>query len=75
MIETPLTDLIISTPDARAFHTTNLRQNPTHYPLLARLIGGNGIAWLQENWGARVWYVTMVKIRNLVRLSPYHRLK
>jgi len=31
------------------------------------MIGGTGIAWLQENWGARVWYVTMVKIRNLVR--------
>jgi len=33
------------------------------------MIGGTGVAWLQENWGARVWYVTMVKIRNLV--SPH----
>jgi translocator assembly and maintenance protein 41 len=63
----PLTDLIVSTPSARNFHRINLRQNPSHYPLMARIIGSGGITWIQENWGARVWYVTMVQLLGKVR--------
>ncbi|WRT64727.1 uncharacterized protein IL334_001661 [Kwoniella shivajii] len=57
-----LTDLLISTPSAIDFHTINLRQNPSHYPLHARLMGAGRIAHVQENWGAGVWYVTDVKL-------------
>jgi translocator assembly and maintenance protein 41 len=63
-----MTDFLLSTPDLAKFHTANLRQNPSHYPLTARLLGGGRIAWLTDNWGAEVWYVTMVKIKGLVCL-------
>jgi len=63
----PLTDFLFSTPSPASFHTTNLGQNPSHYPLYARLLGGRALGWLQETWGAGVWYVTMVKIHGIVR--------
>ncbi|WWD21524.1 hypothetical protein CI109_106010 [Kwoniella shandongensis] len=61
----PLTDFLLSTPSAVDFHTTNLKQNPSHYPLYARLMGGERIAWAQESYGAGVWYVTMVNVNGL----------
>ncbi|KAK8847438.1 hypothetical protein IAR55_005296 [Kwoniella newhampshirensis] len=61
----PLTDFLLSTPSAVDFHSVNLRQNPSHYPLYARLMGGEGVAWAQENFGAGVWYVTMVNVNGL----------
>ncbi|WWD00626.1 hypothetical protein V866_007561 [Kwoniella sp. B9012] len=60
-----LTDLLLSTPSSIDFHTLNLRQNPAHYPLHARLIGAKGIAHIQERWGAGVWYVTDVNINGI----------
>ncbi|WVQ98103.1 hypothetical protein IAU59_005225 [Kwoniella sp. CBS 9459] len=62
---TPMTDLLISTPSATEFHSTNLRQNPSHYPMYARLMGGAGIGWAQEKLGAGIWYVTMVEINGI----------
>ncbi|WVF69754.1 hypothetical protein IAT40_004533 [Kwoniella sp. CBS 6097] len=62
---TPMTDLLISTPSATDFHQVNLRQNPSHYPLYARLMGGAGIGWAQEKLGAGIWYVTMVEINGI----------
>ncbi|OCF76975.1 hypothetical protein I204_02684 [Kwoniella mangroviensis CBS 8886] len=60
-----LTDLLLSTPSPIDFHTLNLRQNPSHYPLHARKMGAKGIAHVQERWGAGVWYVTDVKINDI----------
>lgn len=62
----PLTDLLIATPDAEVFHKINLAQNPGHYPVYARWMGGKGVGWVQEKWGAGVWYVTMVDINGVV---------
>ncbi|KAL7420032.1 Mitochondrial translocator assembly and maintenance protein 41 [Cryptotrichosporon argae] len=58
----PLTDFILATPSAAAFHTANIRQNPDHYPLYARVLGGRAVGWAQERWGAGMWYVTNVGI-------------
>lgn len=63
--EPPLTDFLISTPSAYEFHRINMRQNPSHYPLYARLMGARAVAGVQETLGAEVWYVTMVKIGDL----------
>ncbi|WWC86869.1 uncharacterized protein L201_001748 [Kwoniella dendrophila CBS 6074] len=60
-----LTDLLLSTSSPVEFHTINLRQNPSHYPLHARLMGPGGIAHVQENRGAGVWYVTDVKVNGI----------
>ncbi|WVW78409.1 hypothetical protein I302_100363 [Kwoniella bestiolae CBS 10118] len=60
-----LTDLLLSTPSPIEFHSTNLRQNPSHYPLHARIMGAKGIAHVQEQWGAGIWYVTDVNINGI----------
>jgi translocator assembly and maintenance protein 41 len=61
-----MTDFLLSTPSLPEFHISNLRQNPSHYPLIARISGGERIAWLTDHWGAGVWYVTMANIGGLV---------
>ncbi|CAK9782480.1 mitochondrial matrix Mmp37 [Cutaneotrichosporon oleaginosum] len=61
----PLTDFIIATPSARAFHAANLKQHPSHYPLYARLIGPGALSWMTDKLGAGLWYVTMVKFGDL----------
>lgn len=69
MQKAPMTDYLLSVPDTKAFHSANMRRNPSHYPMTARTLGAAATGWLTENWGAGVWYVTMVRIRGLVRLT------
>lgn len=56
-------------PSPVEFHNANLRQNPSHYPLYARLLGAGPVAWLQEKWGASMWYVTNVRVQGMVSPS------
>jgi len=58
----PLIDFLIATSHPSHFHSINLARNPSHYPLLARWLGSDVIARIQENWGAGVWYATMVQV-------------
>jgi hypothetical protein len=69
-----MTDFLLSTPSPAEFHTSNIRANPSHYPLYARLLGGSAVAWLQDRWGAGIWYVSMVRVHNLVRDDVYPSL-
>lgn len=66
-----MTDFLLSTPSPTQFHTSNIRSNPSHYPLYARLLGGSAVAWLQDRWGAGIWYVSMVRVHDLVRDDVY----
>jgi translocator assembly and maintenance protein 41 len=61
-----MTDFLISTPEPVEFHKDNLRLNPSHYPFWARMAGPKTIASVQDEYGAGVWYVTMVNMRGLV---------
>ena len=65
-----MTDFLISTSDPLAFHKENLQVNPDHYPFWARQAGAGVVTRVQEDYGAGVWYVTMVNIQGLVRTSP-----
>lgn len=62
-----MTDFLIATPDPLAFHTDNLARNAAHYPTWARIAGSGRIARVQEDYGAGIWYVTMVTVNGLVR--------
>lgn len=62
-----MTDYLVSVACTTTFHRANMRRNPSHYPMTARIIGAAAVGWLTEHWGAGVWYVTMVRMRNLVR--------
>jgi hypothetical protein len=61
-----MTDFLVSTSDAVSFHAENLKTNPSHYPLWARIAGPRTVASVQETMGAEIWYVAMVNIKGLV---------
>jgi translocator assembly and maintenance protein 41 len=69
----PLIDFLIATSHPSHFHSINLARNPSHYPLLARWMGSDVIARVQENWGAGVWYATMVQVEGQVSTRQAHR--
>ena len=64
----PMTDFLIAAPDPLAFHTDNLARNASHYPTWARIAGPGRVARVQEDYGAGIWYVTMVTVNGLVRV-------
>lgn len=61
-----MTDLLISVSDPLSFHRQNLLKNPSHYPLWARVAGANSVVRVQEEYGAGIWYVTMVQLGGVV---------
>lgn len=52
-------DLIYCVDDANAWHKTNLLMNPSHYSGL-KYLGYNSVASFQENYGAKVYFNTLV---------------
>ena len=64
-----MTDFLISTSDPLTFHRHNMQDNPTHYPYWSRKAGAGIVSRVQEDYGAGVWYVTMVNIHGLVGLD------
>jgi len=61
-----MTDFLVSTSDPLSFHRENMQSNPDHYPSWSRLAGAGVVTRVQEDYGAGVWYVTMVNIQGLV---------
>lgn len=59
-------DFIFATSYPSHFHAVNLQHNPSHYPAFARWLGSDYITKVQE-WGAGIWYATMVDVDGQVR--------
>lgn len=56
-------DLILAVDDPFDFHIKNCAANPTHYSFLRKLPGGGkAVARIQENFGAKVYYNTLVPL-------------
>lgn len=56
-------DLVLAVDDPVDFHVKNCGKNPGHYSFLRRLPGGGkAIANIQESFGAKVYYNTLVKL-------------
>uniref|UniRef100_A0A0N5B2L3 Phosphatidate cytidylyltransferase, mitochondrial n=1 Tax=Strongyloides papillosus TaxID=174720 RepID=A0A0N5B2L3_STREA len=55
-----MVDFIVVTNDPLNFHKNNMSQNPDHYSLLRRF-WPKRITKIQTNYGARVYYNTLVK--------------
>ncbi|TYZ68976.1 hypothetical protein PybrP1_000210 [[Pythium] brassicae (nom. inval.)] len=58
-----LLDLVFAVDDPVAWHAANLERNSGHYSLL-RLLGARGLADFQENYGAGVYYNTLVPLQS-----------
>lgn len=52
-------DFIIVVRDSQAWHQVNMVQNPKHYSAL-RHGGPHFISGVQENWGAKVYFNTLI---------------
>ncbi|CAL7942889.1 unnamed protein product [Xylocopa violacea] len=59
---TNMVDLIFVVRNVNQWHEENLKLNPKHYAQPLRLFGHRAITNVQENWGAKIYYNTLVKI-------------
>jgi Phosphatidate cytidylyltransferase, mitochondrial len=59
--EAPMIDMVMATPNAAQWHSDNLALNRHHYSLLGSL-GGTGLARIQEDMGAGIYYNSLVPI-------------
>ncbi|KAK0171860.1 hypothetical protein PV328_005253 [Microctonus aethiopoides] len=57
-------DLIFVVRNSSYWHTENLAKNSHHYALPLRYLGPNIVAKVQENWGANIYYNTLIKTTN-----------
>ena len=54
-------DLVLAVDDPKAFHRENIKLNPKHYSFL-RHLGPQVLSGIQENFGAKVYYNTLVPV-------------
>lgn len=57
-----MVDLIFVVHNVNQWHAENLKLNPKHYAQPLRFLGHRAIANVQEKWGAKVYYNTLVKM-------------
>ena len=55
-----MTDFIFAVHDTELWHKENLAKHPSHYSTMARLMGPSAIRKCQEEWGARLYFNTLV---------------
>lgn len=67
-------DLIVAVDEPTEFHKENLAMNPTHYSFVRRF-GAKVIAGIQQNFGAKVYYNTLVPIDDGANLIKYGVIK
>lgn len=56
-------DFIFCVENSHRWHGANIEQNPSHYSAL-RYLGKGFVARFQENWGAKVYFNTLVEIKD-----------
>ncbi|KOX67877.1 Mitochondrial translocator assembly and maintenance protein 41 like protein [Melipona quadrifasciata] len=55
-------DLVFVVRNVNQWHAENLKLNPKHYAQPLKLFGHKAITNVQEKWGAKVYYNTLVKM-------------
>lgn len=55
-------DLIFVVRNPYQWHSENMRRNPDHYAQPLRYFGHKAVTNLQETWGAKVYYNTLIKM-------------
>jgi mitochondrial translocator assembly and maintenance protein 41 len=64
----PMLDFIFAVTHPGHWHSINLQQNPSHYPLHARMLGSDFISRVQEV-GPGVWFNAYVVVNGHVMIS------
>lgn len=53
-------DLVFVVKNTRQWHKDNMQQNPDHYAQMMKWLGYKVVANVQETWGAKIFYNTLV---------------
>ena len=61
----PMLDFMFAVTHPDHFHSINLHQNPSHYPLHARLLGSDYISRVQA-MGPGIWFNAYVQVNGVV---------
>ena len=62
-------DLVFAVSDAEAWHAANLETFPHHYSAMMRHCGPRIISSIQQNYGAGLYYNTLVRTMYIIRMS------
>ncbi|KAF0981469.1 hypothetical protein FDP41_012126 [Naegleria fowleri] len=67
-----MVDMVFVVSDSYEWHKQNLLLNPEHYSWFMRVMGPKVISLLQERFGAKIYYNTMVELKESHSVtSPY----
>lgn len=64
-------DFVIAVDDPVTWHTMNLLQNRKHYSIL-KLLGPTTVSSIQHDYGASIYYNTLVPMDGRVNLFLFH---
>ena len=65
-------DFLFAVSHPSHWHDINLAQHPSHYALMARMLGSGVISWFQENTGAGLWFNVDCVVKGRVSLCVFH---
>ncbi|KAK0446705.1 mitochondrial matrix Mmp37-domain-containing protein [Armillaria borealis] len=60
----PVLDFMFAVTHPSHFHSINMHQFPSHYPLSARMLGSDYVSTVQSSGGAGVWFNAYVPMPN-----------
>jgi translocator assembly and maintenance protein 41 len=63
-----MVDFMFAVTHAAHFHSINMQQFPSHYPLHARFFGSSYVSKIQE-FGPGVWFNAYIPMKDVVRLQ------
>ena len=66
----PMVDFMFAVTHAAHFHSINMQQFPSHYPLHSRLLGSSYVSKMQD-FGPGVWFNAYIPMNGAVRISLY----
>lgn len=65
--QTPMLDFMFAVTHPAHFHSINMQQHPSHYPLHARMLGSSYVSRIEEI-GPGVWFNAYIQVNGVVRL-------
>ncbi len=57
-------DVVLAVDDPRSWHASNLSCNPYHYSAAARVLGDQIVTAVQEGFGGRMYFNTLIPIES-----------
>ena len=66
--QTPMLDFMFAVTHPAHFHSINMQQHPSHYPLHARMLGSAYVSRIEEI-GPGVWFNAYIPMNDVVRLA------